>query len=101
MWGTYISRLDNTVRGLFNDLAISRAKRKQIDSREALLVSLDDVLKKFAKNEQNLLELNVEKKRSQRTLLPRTMLLRRWKHEYPKLRQVARRRTDVEKAQDP
>lgn len=99
MWGVYISRLDNTVRGLFNDLAISRAKRKQIDSREALLVSLDDVLKKFANNEQNLLELNVEKKRSQRALLPRIALLRRWQHEYPKLRQVARRRTDVEKTE--
>lgn len=100
IWGMYISRLDNTVGGLFNDLAISRAKRKQLDHREALLVGLDDLLKKFAKNEQRLPEFTVEKKRHQYTLLPRTMLLRRWQHEYPKLRQVARRRADNGKTEN-
>lgn len=97
-WGMYISRLDNTVRGLFNDLAISRGKRKQFERGEALLVSLDEVLKKFAKAEQKAPEVEVEKRR--RVQSPRRALLRKWRREYPKLRQVARRRTDSGQAQN-
>jgi hypothetical protein len=89
-WGMYISRLDNTVRGLFNDLAISRLKRRQYERGEALLVSLDEVLKKFARAEQKTPEVEAERKRLARS--PRRELLRRWRREYPKLRQVARRR---------
>jgi len=98
-WGMYISRLDNTVRGLFNDLAISRGKRKQFERGEALLVSLDEVLKKFAKVEQKTLEPDAEKRRLAR--LPRMMLWRRWRREYPKLRQAARRRADSGQAENP
>jgi hypothetical protein len=86
-WGMYISRLDNTVRGLFNDLAISRGKRKQFERGEALLVSLDEVLKKFAKAEQE-----AGKRRLAQS--PRKALWRKWRREYPKLRQAARRRMD-------
>ena len=96
-WGMYISRLDNTVRGLFNDLAISRGKRKQFERGEALLVSLDEVLKKFAKAEQKVPD--AEKRRLAR--LPRMMLWRRWRREYPKLRQAARRRADSGQAENP
>jgi hypothetical protein len=39
LWGVYISRLDNTLRGLLNDLALTRVKRKQVEKDEALLVS--------------------------------------------------------------
>lgn len=95
-WGTYISRLDNTVRGLFNDLAISRGKRKQFERGEALLVSLDEVLKKFAKAEQKVPD--AEKRRLVQS--PRMMLLRKWRREYPKLRQVAMRRADSGQAQN-
>ena len=49
LWGAYISRLDTTLRGLLGDLAVTRAKRKQLEKNEALLVSVDDLLKKFAK----------------------------------------------------
>ncbi len=90
LWGMYIGRLDNTLRGLFNDLAISRSKRKQFERGEALLVSLDEVLKKFAKYEQKPPELEVERKRFVQS--PRRQLLRRWQREYPKLRQAAARR---------
>jgi hypothetical protein len=97
-WGMYISRLDNTVRGLFNDLAISRGKRKQFERGEALLVSLDEVVKKFAKAEQKALEPDAEKRRLARS--PRWVLLRRWRREYPKLRQVAMRRISSGQAED-
>lgn len=97
-WGTYISRLDNAVRGLFNDLAISRGKRKQFERGEALLVSIDEVLKKFAKAEQKTPEPEAEKRRFVQS--PRRALLRKWRREYPKLRQAVRRRADGGKAQD-
>jgi hypothetical protein len=100
--GVYIARLDTVLRGLFNDLAMSRSKRKQLERGEALLVSLDEVVKKFAKAEsskpaetvQVTLEapvLQVERKRF--TQASRRTLLRSWQREYPKLRQVAIRRT--------
>jgi hypothetical protein len=47
-WGYYITRLDKTLRGLFEDLAISRGKRKQFEKGEAMLVSVDEVIKKCA-----------------------------------------------------
>jgi hypothetical protein len=74
-FGNYISRMDNTVRGLFNDLAISRGKRRQHDHGEALLVSLDEVLKKFAKAEQKTAEVQADKKRLVQS--PHAALLRR------------------------
>jgi hypothetical protein len=95
LWGAYISRLDNMLRGLFNDLAMTRGKRKQLEKNEALLVSLDEILKKFAKIEQRsprLRELDVEKRRV--VLAHRKALLVKWKREYPKLRSTIRRRTN-------
>ena len=49
VWGTYISRLDNTLRGLLDDLAVTRLKRKQLARNEALLVSVDDYLESLQK----------------------------------------------------
>jgi hypothetical protein len=106
--GMYIGRLDNVVRGLFNDLAISRGKRMQFERGEALLVSLDEVVKKFAKTEpereeeqpeQEAPEPQIEKKRLIQS--PRRALLRKWRREYPKLRQAARRRTNNGQTQTP
>jgi hypothetical protein len=97
-WGMYISRLDNVVRGLFNDLAISRGKRKQFERGEALLVSLDEVLRKFAKVGQKTPELEAEKQRFVQS--PRRALLRKWRREYPKLRQAVRRRADSGQAKN-
>jgi len=95
LWGAYISRLDNVLRGLLNDLAMTRGKRKQLEKSEALLVSLDEVVKKFAKTEEKtpkLRELNVEKRRV--VIGQRRALLAKWKREYPKLRSAIRRRID-------
>ena len=105
--GMYVGRLDNVLRGLFNDLAISRGKRKQFERGEALLVSLDEVVKKFAKADTKTepeqqeeeppepdiyQETQVEQKRLIQT--PRRALLRKWRREYPKLRQAAKRSTN-------
>jgi hypothetical protein len=98
LWGAYISRLDNVLRGLFNDLAMTRGKRKQLEKGEALLVSLDEILKKFAKIEQKspkIRELDVERRRV--VFAQRKALLVKWKREYPKLRLTIRRRVTIGK----
>ncbi|MCW4023984.1 MAG: hypothetical protein NWF01_02990, partial [Candidatus Bathyarchaeota archaeon] len=48
VWGGYISRLDNTLRGLMNDLAVTRVKRLQLEKSGSLLVSVDELIRKFA-----------------------------------------------------
>jgi hypothetical protein len=102
--GFYIGRLDNVLRGLFNDLAISRGKRKQFERGEALLISLDEIVKKFAKTEEKpdqegeapepdiYQQTQVEQKRLIQS--PRRAILRKWRREYPKLRQAAKRSTN-------
>jgi len=93
LWGAYISRLDNTLRGLLNDLAVTRLKRKQLEKSEALLVSVDEVLKKFAKAKAEprtrVRRLEVEKRRA--GLSPRRALLESWKRECSKLSLTVRR----------
>lgn len=54
LWGSYISRMDNTLRGLLNDLAVTRLKRQSLEKSEAFLVSVDEVIKKFAKAESGV-----------------------------------------------
>jgi len=91
-WGYYISRLDGMLRGLFSDLAISRSKRKNLAKDEALLVSLDEVLRKFAKVEQESAKgsaTNVEKRRA--AMYPRKALLKKWRRDYTKMKVIAAR----------
>ena len=90
VWGAYISRLDNTLRGLFNDLALTRLKRKQLEKNEALLVSVDEVLKKFARAEAEPRKRGVVEGR-QAVLAPRRALLSSWRIECEKLRLTVRR----------
>ena len=47
-WGAYISRLDNTLRGLMNDLAVTRVKRKRLEKEEELMVSVENLLERLA-----------------------------------------------------
>jgi len=96
LWGAYISRLDNTLRGLLNDLALTRAKRKQLEKSEALLVSVDEVLKKFARAEaepRKREKFEVEKRRAVST--PRRAVLTSWRRECTKLSLTVRRGKNV------
>ena len=43
-WAIHISRLDNTLRGLLNDLAVTRAKRKGLEKTEQLMINIEDLL---------------------------------------------------------
>lgn len=99
LWGVYISRLDNTLRGLFNDLAVTRLKRKQLEKNEAFLVSVDEVLKKFAKAEgkprkwKREKKFEVEKRRV--VLAQRKVLLSSWRRECRKLQLIIRKVENV------
>ena len=100
-WGEHIARMDNMVRGYFNDLAISRAKRQQLEKGEALLVSLDEVMRKFAKVEKKN-SRSAQNKVQFRTLndqphdLPlREQLWLLWVSDYPKLKSLVDRRKEV------
>jgi hypothetical protein len=96
-WGTYIGRLDNTLRGLFNDLAISRGKRMQLEKGDALLVSLDEVMRKFASFEQKSAQAANQGLKMRRLvgLSARGELWVMWETDYPKLRSALKRRGKV------
>lgn len=87
LWGAYIGRLDKTLRALFNDLAVTRLKRRQLEKNEAFLVSVDELIRKFAKA-----EASPRKRRGRGAeklgVVPahRSALLSSWEREYPKLR---------------
>lgn len=87
LWGAYISRLDNTLRGLFNDLAVTRLKRKQLAKNEAFLVSVDGLIKKFARAEAE--PRKPGKRRA--GLAQRRTLLSSWRRECRKLRLTMKR----------
>ena len=92
LWGAYISRLDNTLRGLLNDLAVTRVKRLKLEKEERLLISVDDLLKKFARAEaeqKKFRDRKVEKRRA--VFAPRKALLTNWRRECKKLRLTVRR----------
>jgi hypothetical protein len=95
LWGAYISRLDNTLRGLFNDLAVTRLKRKQLEKNEAFLVSVDDVLKKFAKAEGKPRKWKREVEKRRVVLAQRKVLLSSWRRECRKLQLVIRKVENV------
>jgi hypothetical protein len=95
LWGGYISRLDNTLRGLLNDLALTRVKRKQSEKNEALLVSLDEVIQKFAKAQTKpRRHTKVEFAEQRVYFAQRRMLLIDWRREYSKLSLTVRRGND-------
>ncbi len=52
LWGRYIRGLDNTLRGVMRDLAVTRAKRKQLEKGEELMVSLDELLRKSVRKSE-------------------------------------------------
>ncbi len=95
IWGAYIGRLDNTLRSLLNDLAVTRIQRKQLDKNDALLVSVDEVLKKFAKAEGQTKKREGGAEKRRVDLASRRALLSSWRVECRKLRLIVRRNERV------
>jgi hypothetical protein len=84
-WGTYIGRMDSMLRSLFNDLAINRGKRMTLEKGDGMLVSLDEVIRKFNREEQkNAPLINKDlKMRRVPALSVRRELLMMWENDYP------------------
>lgn len=100
LWGKYIRGLDNTLRGIMRDLAVTRAKRKRFEKGEELLVDLDDLLEKFVeKSERRSGEFARVKKR-RITNAPVMALLTDWRDECRRLRLSIRRVERVEEEKE-
>jgi len=99
-WGRYISRLDNTLRGLMNDLAVTRVKRKQLDKEEKLMISLDKLLSTFARKRKAKRRKLVRRDQYELLADPFTGLFQEWKRESKELRRKIRERRKVEEAED-
>ena len=86
LWGRYIRGLDNTLRGVMRDLAVTRAKRKQLEKGEELMVSLDELLRKFVQTSEpkRRAPFRVEKQRASRASMSR--LWTDWRKESRMLR---------------
>jgi hypothetical protein len=96
-WGAHIAKLDSVLRGLFKDLAISRGKRLQLEKGEAMLVSLDDVMRKFARFEKTAKSAKMRIKTRKVGFFPRSELWAMWEEDYPKLKSMLKERKKVEK----
>jgi hypothetical protein len=51
VWGKYITGLDNMLRGLLKDLALSRSERKKVE-KDDVLVDVDKLLNSLAKKSE-------------------------------------------------
>ena len=89
-WDTYIGRLDSMLRGLFNDLAVSRSKRLGLEKGEGMLVDLDELIRKFDRAERKSArpsEKNI-KMRHPIFFSVQHELLMKWEADYPKLKAI-------------
>jgi len=82
-WGKYVAGLDNTLRGLLKDLALTRAERKKVEKGD-VLVDVDRLLDSLAKR-SGVKARAVVRKRS-----PLGLVLKDWAVDRRKLRSVAR-----------
>jgi hypothetical protein len=97
-WGAHIAKLDSSLRSLFKDLAINRSKRLELEKDESLLVSLDDLLRDFAKFEKQVdkpIKTGIMMRRVMPRpvdLSPRGELWSIWENDYPKLKSSLKKR---------
>jgi hypothetical protein len=95
-WDAYIGRMDSMLRGLFNDLAISRAKRMKLEKGDGMLVSLDEVMHKFERANSDQPKIPGLKNRRWGGLSVRGELLAMWETDYRNLRTTLKRGDKVE-----
>ena len=50
--GAYMTKMDNTVRSILNELAATRSKRLELEKTHGALISLDEVLRKVLLTEK-------------------------------------------------
>ena len=54
--GSYITRLDRSLRELLRELAVTRASRIRMEARDALTVGLDELIEKFVRRSEKIAE---------------------------------------------
>lgn len=82
VWGRYISGLDNTLRVLLRDLAITRTERKKLEKGD-VLVDVDRLL--IGLKQRSRVEKKMALRRS-----PTGLLIRDWRIDRYKLRRMVR-----------
>jgi hypothetical protein len=82
VWGRYISGLDNTLRVLLRDLAITRTERKKLEKGD-VLVDVDRLL--IGLKQRSRVEKKMALRRS-----PMGLLIRDWRIDRYKLRRMVR-----------
>jgi hypothetical protein len=98
--GTYITRMDNTVRSILNELAATRSKRFELEKTHGELISLDEVLRKVILTEKRA--ANKPPGLEYRTfgeapISPNVKLGQIWEKEYPKLEKLWKKNKNVKK----
>jgi len=73
-WGKYIGRLDNSLRGLMRDLALTRSKRKE-GEKDSLSVDIERLLR------QVQLKVGSDRGIMDKAKFPMGLLLEEWKAE--------------------
>jgi len=95
-WDTYIGRMDNMVRGFFNDLAISRGKRLKLQKNDDMLVNFDEVMRKFARADQKSSgSVNKGTKMRRICLSVRAELWMMWEKDYSELASTLKKGSKV------
>jgi hypothetical protein len=85
--GAHIAKMDSVLMGLFKDLAIGRGKRLRLEKGDSLLVSLDEVMRKFARFEKEGAKSDKRGIKARKVgLSTRAELWSMWEKDYPKLR---------------
>ena len=98
--GTYMTRMDNTVRSILNELAATRSKRFDLEKTHGELVNLDEVIRKVMSTEKRAankppgLEYRTFEKAP---ISPKVKLEQIWEKEYPKLEKLWKKNKNVKK----
>ena len=93
VWGRYVTGLDNTLRVLLKDLALTRSERKKLEKGD-VLVNVDRLLKRLAKRSTVKRRVLVQRRS------PLSLLLKDWKAERRKLSFIAEGDDDVKGEED-
>lgn len=93
VWGKYIASLDNMLRALLKDLALTRSKRKETE-KDDLFVDVEKLLETLDKKPKD------EKKIFAQVYAPMSVLLEGWEQEGKTLKKTAMSNRNVKKDQD-
>lgn len=86
VWGRYVAGLDNALRALFKDLALTRAERKRA-AKDDLFVDVDRLLKSLERSRER--KPKAEKGILAKVRFPIGLLLKDWEAEKKKIKSTS------------